>query len=207
MEDQPIVRDVARYYTDKLATYGPTPRGVDWNGPESQTLRFSQLARIVDLGSTKSVADVGCGYGGFLPHLRTAGFTGAFVGFDASSAMIDTARAMHGQDQSAQFVVGVEPPTPVDVITASGIFGVKLTHADADWRAYILKTLDMFARVSRRGFAFNCLTVYSDKDKMRPDLYYADPSFLFDHCKRTYARNVALLHDYGLYEFTILVRK
>jgi hypothetical protein len=42
---------------------------------------------------------------------------------------------------------------------------------------------------------------------MRPDLYYGDPCALFDHCKRRYARNVAVLHDYGLYEFTILVRK
>ena len=42
---------------------------------------------------------------------------------------------------------------------------------------------------------------------MRPDLYYADPCRLFDLCKRRYAKNVALLHDYGLYEFTILVRK
>jgi hypothetical protein len=58
-----------------------------------------------------------------------------------------------------------------------------------------------------RGFAFNCLTAYSDQDKMRPDLHYADPCELFDICKRKYSRNVALLHDYGLYEFTILVRK
>jgi hypothetical protein len=30
---------------------------------------------------------------------------------------------------------------------------------------------------------------------------------IFDICKRKFSRNVALLHDYGLYEFTILVRK
>jgi hypothetical protein len=29
----------------------------------------------------------------------------------------------------------------------------------------------------------------------------------FDHCKRNFSRQVALLHDYGLWEFTILVRK
>ena len=50
------------------------------------------------------------------------------------------------------------------------------------------------------------LTSYSDPDRMRPDLYYGDPCRLFDHCKRRYSRHVALLHDYGLYEFTILVR-
>ncbi len=62
-------------------------------------------------------------------------------------------------------------------------------------------------RLSLQGFAFNALTSYSDPEYMRDDLFYADPSWLFDHCKRTYSSQVALLHDYGLYEFTILVRK
>ena len=31
--------------------------------------------------------------------------------------------------------------------------------------------------------------------------------FFFDFCKRNFSRNVALLHDYGLYDFTIIVRK
>ncbi len=55
--------------------------------------------------------------------------------------------------------------------------------------------------------AFNLLTSYSDKDMMRPDLYYGDPLFYFDYCKRNFSQNVALLHDYGLFEFTILVKK
>ena len=42
---------------------------------------------------------------------------------------------------------------------------------------------------------------------MRGHLYYADPASVFDLCMRRYSRHVALLHDYGLYEFTILVRK
>jgi len=42
---------------------------------------------------------------------------------------------------------------------------------------------------------------------MRPDLHYADPCVLFDRCKRRHSPRVALLHDYGLWEFTILVRK
>jgi hypothetical protein len=33
-----------------------------------------------------------------------------------------------------------------------------------------------------------------------------DPLRLFDHCKRTFSPDVALLHDYPLWEFTILVR-
>jgi hypothetical protein len=58
-----------------------------------------------------------------------------------------------------------------------------------------------------RGFAFNCLTYYSDPPKRKDYLYYGDPRFFFDLCQRRYSRNVALRHDYGLFEFTILVRK
>ena len=56
-------------------------------------------------------------------------------------------------------------------------------------------------------FAFNLLTAYSSPGLQRPDLYYADACFFFDHCMKRYSRHVALLHDYGLFEFTVLVRK
>ena len=97
--------------------------------------------------------------------------------------------------------------TAADVCVASGIFNVKMDRAVGEWEAYLLETIARLDRLGRRGFAFNLLTRYSDAEKMRPDLYYGDPCFLFDHCKRRYGRNVALLHDYGLYEFTIAVRK
>ena len=42
---------------------------------------------------------------------------------------------------------------------------------------------------------------------MRDYLYYPNPCEVFDWCKRRYAKDVALLHDYGLYAFTMLVRK
>ena len=45
----------------------------------------------------------------------------------------------------------------------------------------------------------------SDPDRMRDDLYYADPCFFFDHCMRRFSRRVALLHDYELFDFTMLV--
>jgi hypothetical protein len=56
------------------------------------------------------------------------------------------------------------------------------------------------------GMAFNMLTAYADRERMRTDLYYADPHKYFDLCRERYSRNVALLHDYDLYEFTIGVR-
>jgi len=61
--------------------------------------------------------------------------------------------------------------------------------------------------LSEVAFAFNCLTSYSDADRKRPDLYYPEPATMFDQCVRRYGRHVQLLHDYGLYEFTIHVRR
>ena len=95
----------------------------------------------------------------------------------------------------------------LDYAVASGVLNVKQQAGDAEWASYVRETIADLAALGTRGFAFNALTLYSDAEKRRPDLYYADPLELFDHCKRTYSRFVTLLHDYPLYEFTILVRR
>ena len=94
-----------------------------------------------------------------------------------------------------------------DYSVASGIFSVKMEHNESEWLSYILATLEQMNEKSIRGFSFNMLTKYSDKEYMKDNLYYADPLFIFDYCKRNFSKQVALLHDYGLYEFTILVKK
>ena len=93
-----------------------------------------------------------------------------------------------------------------DYAVASGLFNVKLDTPDAEWQQYMLDTVADLSSYGRRGFGFNVLTAYSDADRRRPDLYYADPLALFEHCRTSFSRRVALLHDYPLYEFTILVR-
>jgi SAM-dependent methyltransferase len=201
-----LLSEVAGYYASKLAAHGQTPQGVDWNGEASQVLRFEQLARII-AEPDFVLADVGCGYGAMLEYLR-ARFPGMrYIGCDISEEMVQAARARHGDSPQARFVVSAQPPDPVDYCIASGIFNVRLGRGDDEWFQYLTEMLDVMDRASARGFAFNCLTSYSDPERMRDSLYYADPCRLFDFCKRRYARNVALLHDYGLYEFTMLVRK
>jgi hypothetical protein len=121
--------------------------------------------------------------------------------------MIEAARAHTADLAEVRYEAGSTLGGPVDYVVASGTFNVRLGHEADHWQDYIEATIDEMAAASTRGFAFNCLTSYSDPDRMRPDLHYADPLALFDRCKRRYTRHVALLHDYGLYEFTIIVRK
>lgn len=202
-----LLTEVADYYSEKLAQHGETPRGVDWNGEESQELRFEQLCKIIDGRSQFSLNDLGCGYGALHDFLvgRCSGFS--YSGIDVSESMIKSAEQRYQGIPQARFALASEPDSVADYGVASGIFNVRLGRTDAEWRTYLEATLDILDRSSRLGFSFNCLTSYSDAEKMRDYLYYADPCALFDFCKRRYSRNVALLHDYGLYEFTILVRK
>jgi len=196
-----------RYYSEKLRTYGPTPKGVDWNGAESQNRRFEQLVSLFRECRSFSLNDIGCGYGALLEFLASRGHDIDYRGYDISNDMVQTARSRHPARRNAVFSRGSRPNEAADYSVASGIFNVKAGANDADWLQYMHGALDEMNRFSIRGFAFNCLSTYSDADRRRADLYYADPRHLFHRCMTRYARNVGLLHDYGLHEFTILVRK
>jgi len=202
-----LLTEVAEYYTSKLAEHGETPRGVDWNSEEGQTLRFEQLCKIIDTANHFSISDLGCGYGALYDFLVNKYDELSYLGVDVSEGMIKAAEQRYKDQPLARFVLSSEPNQIADFGVASGIFNVRLGRTDAEWFDYLQTTLDVLDRTSSLGFAFNCLTSYSDEDKKRDYLYYADPCRLFDLCKRRYSRQVALLNNYGLYEFTILVRK
>jgi SAM-dependent methyltransferase len=205
---QTLLRSVEAYYTAKVVEHGPTARGADWNSEFSQHLRFQQLLRVLENERGPfSVNDMGCGYGALAGYLHAHARTFHYQGFDLSPAMIRLAREQYGHFANCRFSHPPETLAPAHYTVASGIFNVKLATDIEQWRAYMLDTIDYLATLSTRGFAFNVLTSYADPDRMRPDLYYADPCFLFDYCQRRYSRWVAVLHDYGLYEFTVVVRK
>jgi cyclopropane fatty-acyl-phospholipid synthase-like methyltransferase len=154
-----------------------------------------------------SLCDLGCGYGALSEYLKQNAPLISYHGVDISHEMIDAARKSSTTLPSAQFSVRATPPGNFDYTVASGIFNVRGKRSDAEWKEYIETTITEMNKASARGIAFNCLTKYSDHDRMVQHLYYADPCAFFDFCKRNFSRNVALLHDYELYEFTILVRK
>ena len=201
-----LAADSARYYSGKFEQHGPTARGVDWNSEQTQALRFDQLLKVADPGPEPfSINDYGCGYGALVDHLEARSLRFRYSGFDLSAPMIDHARAHHSTD--CRWTTDEGELQVADYTVASGLLNVKQDADAKAWHEYCLQVIDKLASLSSRGFAWNMLTSYSDADRMRPDLYYADPRELFDYCKRKHGRNVALLHDYGLYEFTMIVRK
>lgn len=208
--DPSLLRDVERYYSGRLREHGATARGVDWNSEDSQRLRFEQLARLWggehdSQGGLLSVIDFGCGYGALLDYLQDYGEAFEYQGFDISEAMIREAKTLaRGR---GMFTTDLDQLQPADYVVASGVFNVKLKTDSKAWDEYMTTTIEKISSLAKRGFAFNALTSYSDPEKRRDDLHYADPLHWFDHCKRKHSRFVTLLHDYPLYEFTILVRR
>lgn len=202
-----ILEQVSAYYSGKIAEHGPVPAGVDWNSLASQELRFAQLLKLPDPNAAFSLNDYGCGYGALCGYLGARGFECDYMGYDISEQMVAKARGLYGKLDRCKFITSSRMDRIADYTVASGLFNVRGNVTDRDWRVYILETLSLLDEGSAGGFAFNCLTIHSDRERMRPDLYYADPCELFDHCRRKFSRSIALLHDYGLYEFTILVRK
>lgn len=197
------------YFSEKLETFGATPQGVDYNGPEAQERRFEQLAKVIDPSQPFTVIDYGSGYGALFDFLQKKGWQFEYYGIDLIEKMVNAGRAAHQDVPNAHFTRWENEVPLADYLIAGAIFNIKLDATYEDWQAFVVSTLHRMNALCSKGFSFNMLTKYSDEDRMaqRPDLFYGDPLFFFDLCKRNFSRNVALLHDYGLYDFTILVRK
>lgn len=207
MSNQPddVLRKIDSYYTGRLSEHGPTPRGVDWNSTQAQETRFDQLLKLIPQDSRPSILDYGCGYGAFVPYALRSIPGARIAGYDVSASMIAEALKLQSETAST-FTSNRADLTRYDYVTASGIFSVKMDVPTESWESYVHRTLDDMAALAEKGFAFNMLTSFSDPERMRPDLYYADPHRIFDLCRTRYSRNVALLHDYEIYEFTVHVR-
>jgi SAM-dependent methyltransferase len=207
MSPDSIHAAVERYYSRAFAEHGASARGVDWNSAESQERRFDQLALLFrDEAGGFSVNDLGCGYGALATYLLGHGFDGRYTGYELSASMVEAARAAFAGEPRVQFRQGGSALDPAEFTLASGIFNVRLGFAKSRWTSYVWETIDLMARASTKGFAFNVLTSYSDVEKRRSDLYYADPAQMLRRCVERYGRHVAVLHDSGLWEFTMIVR-
>lgn len=200
---------VRALYTDNLAEHGLVSRSVGWPDAASQRLRFDKLALVLEATDPQraiSVTDLGCGYGAMFHYLddRNRPPVGRYVGYDISEPMLDAARR-HCDDPRVVLVNSSEPVEVTDYAFVSGTFNVRMGASEEAWEGHVREAVATLCSHVRRGLAFNLLTTYVDWRK--EDLYYADPGRFFDFCRRELSRYVTLVHDYPLYEWTMLVRK
>jgi SAM-dependent methyltransferase len=200
---------VAHLYSENLETHGVDPKSVGWRDEASQRLRFAKLAEVIDPATASSgitVNDLGCGYGAmfrYLDEIPPVRLT-QYFGYDISEEML-LAAERYAADPRAKFERSSRITNQADYSFVSGTFNVRFEESDEAWTAHMTDALLDLSENSRRGFAFNALSTYVDWKQ--DNLYYADPFFFFDFCKRNISRYVSLLHDYPLFEWTMIVRK
>jgi SAM-dependent methyltransferase len=204
-----VYSDVEAYYGARVARYGATPLGVDWSCQATQMLRFVQLLKICDFSAPFTLNDIGCGYGALAAFLamRHPNAKIDYLGVDLSRAMVSRARRrFSGPDR--RFVVGKASPRVADYSVASGIMNVNCGHSRATWEGFIATMLEQMRRASRRGFSVNFVVdaQHGSAEPLPDILYRTAPQPWFRFCERELGCSVETIDDYGMKEFTLLVR-
>jgi len=196
---------VSDFYTKDFNRYGPFPKSVGWKDWASQLLRFEKLIQII--GKTEeglSINDLGCGYGAMFQFLKEKIRLEQYYGYDISEEMLESAQRTI-DDSKGKFANSPKILHVADYSFASGTFTVKLDTSDKVWTEYVKESLVGMADKSVKGFAFNMLSTYVDWKS--ENAYYASPFLFFDFCRRNISKYISILHDYPLFEWTMLIRK
>ncbi len=202
-----ILNKVEKLYTDSLKEHGVDSKAVGWTTRDGQLLRFDKLVEVIENKDKEfTVNDLGCGYGAMFEYFEKNNFNiTQYNGYDISEEMLKSAKEQIGVSSKIELYKNPKLNTIADYSFVSGIFNVRFEGNDDSWRKFIEETLKDLDKNSNKGFAFNVLTSYVDYKE--PHLYYADPLYFFDFCKRNFSKKVSLLHDYDLWEWTIIVKK
>lgn len=200
--------DIERYYSRKIMLHGATPLGVAWLCQPTQELRFVQLLRICEAQVSFSLNDLGCGYGALLAFLakRHRRKKIDYLGLDLSAPMIAEARRLWVRRPHTEFLEANASPRVADYSVASGIFNVKLGQGEALWTHFVETTLTAMRAASRRGFAVNFLAPLAQGETTQPELYRTPPGVWQSYCEENFHAQVEVQQDYGMREFTLLVR-
>jgi SAM-dependent methyltransferase len=200
---------IADYYARKLAKHGPTPLGVDWSCVATQELRFAQLLKICRRETRFSLNDVGCGYGAVLAYIarRHPEAEVDYLGFDLAPSMIAQAVRIHGRQEGRNFIVADASPRVADYSIASGIFNVKLDQPLELWEQFVAGTMHDMRTASRKGFAVNFMKAAGTRGEPAASLLYrTTPRQWTRFCETELGSGTEIVADYGLREFTLLVR-
>jgi SAM-dependent methyltransferase len=199
----PSLEGISTMMEGLLEREGETPSGVGYPKGDQET-RFAPLVQVIEPGIEGfTMNDLGCGFADLYRFIHDSGLPiGGYRGYDLSERMLEIAKTRVADD--AELIHSNRIDRRADYSFACGVFNSKLEASDEEWLEYMKTVVRNLAEHSDRGFAFNSLTSYVDYRE--PHLFYVDPMEMFEFCKREISPRVSLLHDYPLWEWTMIVR-
>jgi SAM-dependent methyltransferase len=206
------IEDAIRsFYKHRLKEFGATAKGVDYPNQQRHWISFSQIVKIFERETSLfSVLDFGCGYGELISYLRQTQISQPwfpllrYTGVDLSPEMIERANFMNGN--FGQFHVGTEVSSTFDYVVVNGTLNLRLGTSIEDWTDYCLQTLKRLKKHCTRGLVVTLLSNVRDSFEPGDRVYYADPPEWLNLCLEHLSKKVAILHDYGVPEFALLLR-
>ena len=195
MNNQNIINEVRDYYDKKIMLYGAKPAGVDWNGEEGQTLRFTQLLKIVQDDMAFSISDIGCGYGALVDYLlkRPASSVTSYIGYDISEQLIAACKRKFEQPW-ARFICSSAPDQEQDFSVMSGPFNLAATRDLVLWQNYVFDTLQACWSHTKLAMIFNLQVASSARISPQSHIYYANSDQVLEHCVARFGPTKRLVH-------------
>lgn len=205
-------KEIQNHYSRLFRQFGNSPKSLQWSDTPSQVKRFEILSEIARDISSSKIIDIGCGLAHFLEFLNNhKQFKGEFLGLDFVKDFISDNKKRYKDHNGVNFqafdITSDELPKGYDYILISGIFNNKTT----DNESFLKNTISKSFKAAEKGVAFNAMSTYVDY--MDSELYYADPSIIFEFCKNNLTKKVTLRHDYLVkensipFEFTMYLYK
>lgn len=202
---------ISIHYDKLFDKYGSSVKSSQQSSRVTQIKRMKILTKNIIFKKNDKVFDFGCGTGYLLNFLKKQKkFKGIYHGCDISEKIISYNIKKFKSSKVLflnQNILKKKLYVKYDYIFINGTFN-NYTGNNMQWMKKILIKLIVN---TKKKLIFNNLSRYVDyKDNK---LFYADPSEIFDFCKKKLSKNVSINHSYSIkkgvipYEFTTIVSK
>jgi len=201
---------IVRHYESCLETHGLSPKGVDWPDEADLAARFEvMLSCLQGTGGRVSLLDLGCGPGFLLDYLSATGRLAAidYHGIDLSERMVDAARRRWPAHsfECRDLLTNPLPPGSVDLVVMNGVLTERCALPREEMIALARALIKAAFAAARTGVAFNVMSRHVDWE--RDDLFHWGFDEIAAFLRSEVSRHYRFHADYGLYEFTTLVRR
>ena len=199
------------HYSNRFSEFGATVKGVDWGDENKAVERYKNMLAIERFdpegyGRTKTLLDVGCGYGELYSYVTSTGVRLQYHGIDIVQEMVDYASQKNPEiDFQCVDIFDYSPRIQFDYVVCNGILTQKLDLSILDMDKFAEKLLDKMFGLCSRGIAFNVMS--TKVNFMVDNLYYKSPVELLAFCLNSLSEKVVMNHVCPRYEYTMYVYK
>jgi SAM-dependent methyltransferase len=200
---------LASHYEACLARFGPTVQGVDAPDEHDHAKRFAAVLSPLDVRNARpSVLDLGCGPGFMLDYLEQAGLRERveYLGVDISEHMVRTARDRWPEHAFECRDVLATPfaERSFDYVVLNTVLTERVSVPRDLMEAMAKELVRNAFATARVAVSFNVMNAHVDWT--RDDLFHWPFDEVASFLRAEVSRHYAFLADYGLYEYTVVVR-